>query len=114
MSLRILIAVTHLLGAGHLTRAAAIARAVARAGHEATLVSGGMPAPLVSAESVRLVQLPPVRSKGADFANLLDASGAPVGPDYLADRRRILLAALDAAAPDVVVTELFAFGRRVL
>ena len=40
MSLRILIAVTHLLGAGHLTRAAAIAEASARAGHEVTLVSG--------------------------------------------------------------------------
>ncbi|MFC6790188.1 hypothetical protein ACFQE0_11510 [Methylobacterium komagatae] len=43
--MRVLIAVTHLLGAGHLTRAAALARAFAAAGHETALVSGGHPAP---------------------------------------------------------------------
>ena len=41
--MRVLIAVTHLLGAGHLTRAAALARAFARKGHETMLVSGGSP-----------------------------------------------------------------------
>ena len=38
--MRVLIAVTHLLGAGHLTRAAALARGLVRAGHAVTLVSG--------------------------------------------------------------------------
>ncbi len=64
---RILIAVTHLLGAGHLTRAAALARAFAAAGHETVLVSGGHPAPLVRLDGVRLVQLPPLRIEGFDF-----------------------------------------------
>ena len=40
---RVLIVVTHLLGAGHLTRASALARAFMRAGHEVTVVTGGMP-----------------------------------------------------------------------
>ena len=53
MSMRVLIAVTHLLGAGHLTRAAAIARAFARAGHEVALVSGGTRTPLVSTAGVQ-------------------------------------------------------------
>ena len=56
MSMRVLIAVTHLLGAGHLTRAAAIARAFARAGHEVALVSGGTKTPLVSTYFVMMFQ----------------------------------------------------------
>ena len=112
--MRVLIAVTHLLGAGHLTRAAALARAFARSGHATTLVSGGMPVPLVSLEGVRLVQLPPVRTYGTDFRTLLDDEGCPVGPPRLAERRDLLITAFREARPDVVITELFPFGRRVL
>jgi predicted glycosyltransferase len=114
VTLRVLIAVTHLLGAGHLTRAAALARAFARAGHPTTLVSGGMPAPLVPFGGATLVQLPPVKTAGTDFSNLLDEAGAPIGPDRLAARRRMLLGALEEGRPDIVITELFPFGRRVL
>ena len=112
--MRVLIAVTHLLGAGHLTRAAALARAFARAGHPTTLVSGGMPAPLVSLGEAALVQLPPVRTAGTDFGTLLDEGGARVGADRLGLRKRMLLDAFRSVRPDVVVTELFPFGRRVL
>jgi predicted glycosyltransferase/peptidoglycan/xylan/chitin deacetylase (PgdA/CDA1 family) len=114
MMLRVFIAVTHLLGAGHLTRAAAVARAFARAGHETTLVSGGMPAPLVALDGVNLVQLPPVKTAGTDFTTLLDEAGRPVVPDRLERRRGALLEAFRAARPDVLITELFPFGRRVL
>ncbi|MEH3148368.1 MAG: glycosyltransferase [Methylobacterium frigidaeris] len=111
---RILIAVTHLLGAGHLTRAAALARAFAASGHAVTLVSGGMPAALPGLDRVRRVQLPPVRILGTAFTDLRDEAGDPVGPGRLAARRDGLLAALAEAAPDAVVTELYPFGRRVL
>jgi predicted glycosyltransferase len=114
MTLRILIAVTHLLGAGHLTRAAALARAFARAGHGTTLVSGGMPARLVASDGVDFVQLPPIRTVGTDFKGLLDETGAPVNAARLGARRDQLLAALESVRPDVVITELFPFGRRVL
>ncbi|MFL5170797.1 MAG: glycosyltransferase [Microvirga sp.] len=112
--MKVLIAVTHLLGAGHLTRAAALARAFARAGHPTTLVSGGMPAPLVSLGEAALVQLPPVRTAGTDFSTLLDEAGARVGADRLNLRKCMLLDAFRSVRPDVVVTELFPFGRRVL
>jgi predicted glycosyltransferase len=112
--MRVLIAVTHLLGAGHLTRAAALARALAAAGHDATLVSGGTPSPLVATDGVTFVQLPPVRARGIDFKELLDGQDRPVRDDLLQARRKILLAALEAARPDVLVTELFPFGRRML
>jgi predicted glycosyltransferase len=114
MSMRVLIAVTHLLGAGHLTRAAAITRAFARAGHEVALVSGGTRTPLVSTAGVQTVQLPPVRIVGTDFRSLLDEDGQLVGPEHLAARRRLLVDTLHDLRPDVVVTELFPFGRRSL
>ncbi len=80
--MRILIAVTHLLGAGHLTRAAALARAFAAAGHETVLVSGGHPAPLVRLDGVRLVQLPPLRIEGFDFGRLIGPDGEVRGPSF--------------------------------
>jgi len=112
--MRILIAVTHLLGAGHLTRAAALARAFAEAGHDTTLVSGGSPVSLPSIAQVRLVQLPPVQTVGTDFRTLLDEHGTPASAERLAARRDLLLRTLDAVRPQVVITELFPFGRRVL
>ena len=114
MSLRVLIVVTHLLGAGHLTRAAAIGRALADAGDEVTLVSGGRPTPLVTSEGLRLVRLPPLQAKPDDFTTLLDQHGLPAGPDDLAARRVLLLQTLADAQPDVILTELFPFGRRAL
>jgi predicted glycosyltransferase len=114
VSLRILIAVTHLLGAGHLTRAAALARAFAQAGHETVLVSGGNPVALPSLGDVRSVQLPPVGTVGTDFRTLLDETGAPVAGDRLAARRALLIETLKIVQPHVLITELFPFGRRVL
>lgn len=111
---RILIAVTHLLGAGHLTRAAALARAFAGAGHAVTLVSGGMPAALALPAGVRFVQLPPVRITGTAFTALLDPEGEPVTPARLAARRAALLDAFADSRPEAVITELHPFGRRVL
>ncbi len=112
--MRVLIAVTHLLGAGHLTRAAALARAFAQAGHETTLVSGGRPVCLRECRRVTFVQLPSVHIVGTSFKTLLDEPGEPVGEAYLADRRARLLDQLQTARPDVLITELFPFGRRVL
>ncbi len=114
MSLRVLIAVTHLLGAGHLTRAAALAHAFAQAGHQITLVSGGAPARLAPPDRVSFIQLPPVRIIGTDFKTLLDEAGVPVDDSYRGARQDLLLKTLEAVRPDILITELFPFGRRVL
>jgi len=114
MSLRVLISVTHLLGAGHLTRAAALARAFARKGHATTLVSGGSPARLADLDDGGFVQLPPVRTIGTDFRTLLDEDFAPIDAARLETRRALLLDTLKTVRPDILITELFPFGRRVL
>lgn len=112
--MRALILVTHLLGVGHLSRMATLARALVRAGHRVTLVSGGMPSPVTRLDGVDCVQLPPLRSTGLDFGGLIDEAGAPASSDLLAHRMAMIRRALFDCAPDIVVTELFPFGRRAL
>lgn len=111
---RVTLLVTHLLGTGHLTRSVLLARALRDAGLAPVLVSGGMPAGHLDLRDIDFVQLPPVRSDGASFTRLLDSGGAPVTPDLLAERIRLMETALRSNPPDVLVTELFPFGRRVL
>jgi predicted glycosyltransferase len=113
MSARILIAVTHLLGIGHLVRARQLAQALAGVGHEVTLASGGMPDGK-GAAGYRFEQLPPVRTQGTDFRNLLDENGEAATPERLAARREQLVALAAGLSPDIVVTEHFPFGRRQL
>jgi predicted glycosyltransferase len=98
--------VQHLLGIGHLRRAATLAQALERAGFQVTLASGGKPV-----EGYRVLQLPPV-SSDAEFKQLLDENGNPVDDPWKRRRREALLAAYAAAAPDLLLIELFPFGRR--
>lgn len=112
--MKVLIAVTHLLGTGHLSRALTLARAFDHEGHQVTLVSGGFPAPQLDTCGVTLVQLPPLRSDGVDFTRLLTAKGTVAQTEDLAQRQSQLCAALQEAQPDVLITELYPFGRRSL
>ncbi len=112
--MKVMIVVTHLLGTGHLSRARTLARAFATAGDDVLLVSGGFPAPQLDLSGINLLQLPPLRSDGTDFSRLLDDSGGPADATLSDARRAALVAALDRMRPDVLITELFPFGRRNL
>lgn len=112
--MRVMIAVTHLLGTGHLARALTLARAYLAAGDSATVVTGGVPVPQLDRGDVPLVQLPPLRSDGIDFSRLLDAEGILATPALFAKRQALLLKTLAAMKPDIVITELYPFGRRIL
>lgn len=112
--MKVMIVVTHLLGTGHLARALTLARAYRAAGDTVCVVSGGMPAPLLNPSDVDVVQLPPVRSDGVDFAHLLGADGTSITPEAMAQRQAHLLEHFARFAPDVLITELFPFGRRSL
>ncbi|QEW22428.1 glycosyltransferase, MGT family [Marinibacterium anthonyi] len=111
--MKVLIVVTHLLGTGHLSRALTLGRAFAAAGHDVTLASGGAPAPHLDTTGVTLVQLPPVKSDGTDFTRLLTPDGTQADADWLARRSETLNDCL-AGDPDLLITELFPFGRRIL
>jgi predicted glycosyltransferase len=111
---RVLIVVTHLLGVGHLARAALIARALAEAGAGVRLVTGGRASATVDLAGLDVVQLPPIHCLGADFKTLRDDNGEIAGPLYLASRRDAICRAYVDFDPSVLVTELFPFGRRQL
>jgi predicted glycosyltransferase len=112
--MRVMIVVTHLLGTGHLRRAMTLARAYADAGHAATVVSGGTAVTGLRQDDVTLIQLPALKSDGTDFSRLLKPDGGLADAAYLSGRKATLLAALESTAPDILITELFPFGRRVL
>ncbi len=112
--MKVLIAVTHLLGAGHLSRALTLARAFVAEGHAVTVLSGGMPVTQFDTDGIALRQLPPLRSDGTNFTRLLTAKGDKVDTDYLTRRLLDITHTVAEFDPDIVITELFPFGRRVL
>jgi len=109
---RILLYVQHLLGIGHLKRAATLAAALGDAGCEVTFVTGGYPVPGVVPPNAHVVQLPAAGAADLDFRSLLDAHGAPVDESWRTRRREQLLEAFGAARPHALIIELFPFGRR--
>lgn len=112
--MKLMIIVTHLLGSGHLSRALTLGRCFAQEGHAVRIVSGGMPAPHLDTTGVQFLQMPPLRSDGTNFTDLLDDKGVAANPDYMSRRRDMLVDVLRADPPDVIITELFPFGRRSL
>ncbi len=112
--MQILIAVTHLLGTGHLRRALNLSQAFVDAGHRVCVASGGLPVATFDTTGLTLHQLPPLQSDGTQFTRLLDADGVVVNEETLAARKQQLLTLVTKLQPDIVITELFPFGRRVL
>ena len=110
--LRVLVYVQHLLGTGHLKRAILVSDAMARAGLDVTLVSGGLPVPGLEPSLARWVQLPPVAAADLGFKNLVDESGRPVDESLRQRRRDALLTLLRETGPQLLLVELFPFGRR--
>jgi predicted glycosyltransferase len=104
--------VQHLLGSGHLRRAATLARAIAGQSLRVVVASGGPPAPWLLPDGVELVQLPPVRANDLTFAHLLDEHDRPIDDHFRAMRRDRLLALFRELRPRVIITEMFPFGRR--
>ena len=111
---RVTILITHLLGTGHLARALTLASACLAGGFKPQVISGGMPTAHLDTSGVDLVQLPPIRSDGVNFTRLLDSAGNPVTACLMSDRSRSIIGAFEEFPPDVLITELFPFGRRVL
>lgn len=109
---RVLFYVQHLLGIGHQRRGATLARAMQRAGLAVTYVSGGHEIPNLDLAGGELAQLPPVRATDLYFKHLVDEHDRPIDDAWRARRAAALLALFERVRPDVVLLELFPFGRR--
>ena len=116
MTPRVLIHVQHLLGIGHLQRAAAIAGALQERGAKVVLATGGMPVASVEAalgqRGVEVVRLAAARSADSSFSTLLDEDGKVVDDAWKSRRRDAVLKLFAERVPDVLITEMYPFGRR--
>lgn len=112
MSGRVLFYVQSLLGVGHLRRAALIAGALAERGLETTVVLGAKPVPGISFDGCTRVLLPPVRAADPAFKVLLDDGGRPIDDAWRDQRQARLLFEFEAIRPDLLLIEMFPFGRR--
>jgi predicted glycosyltransferase len=104
----------HLLGLGHLERAARLTRALRRAGEPVVFVQGGRPVPGLDLGGAEVVALPPLVAANEAASGLARPDGRRPTPAELADRRDRLLACLRTHDPSVVLLELFPFGRHAL
>lgn len=109
-----MIYVQHLLGIGHLRRVWFLANALADKDIKVDLVSGGMPISGLQRDSIRLHQLPPVRSIDGSFDILVDEQGQPVNEAWKQNRRNRLIDLYNKIKPRLLITETFPFGRRMM
>lgn len=109
---RVFFYVQHLLGIGHLRRATTLARAMHDDGLEVTLVSGGSPVPGLDIGGARLVQLPPTRAGDPKFNALVDEQGRKIDDAWRQRRSDLLLETWRRLDPQVMLFEMFPFGRR--
>ncbi len=112
--MKVQIIVTHLLGTGHLSRALTLARAFQAAQHQVQLISGGGTAQQLNTADLDFVQLPALRSDGVDFTRLLAQDGTVSDAAYLQARQDQLVKNVHDFNPDILITELYPFGRRSL
>ena len=110
--MKALIHVQHLLGTGHIVRAAAIGRALAEAGVDVVLASGNRVPPTLATDGLTIAALPLARAQDSLFKVMLDADGRPIDAAWKAARTRATLALLAAVQPDILLTETWPFGRR--
>lgn len=98
----------HVLGIGHLCRIMLILQQMAE--HRITLVLGGPSVSLKLPDHVRVVQLPGLRMDD-EFSGLLPVESGQDVEAIKEQRTKQLLSLLDNLQPDLLLVELFPFGR---
>ena len=109
---RLMIYVQNLLGIGHLRRAAGISRAAVERGFDVRFVSGGFPVKDLNIGGAEFYQIPPVRSLDGDFKTLVAENDKEIDDLWRNKRRKLLLDLFEKIQPQILLTELFPFGRR--
>lgn len=110
--MRVMFYVQHLLGIGHIRRAGLLSTAMSQHGLDVTVVLGGRPVKGMTFGDVETIQLPSAHVADHTFIPLLDETDRPVDRAWKDRRKDQLLAAFNAIKPDVVIIEMYPFGRR--
>ncbi|MBL4907847.1 MAG: hypothetical protein JKX94_10380 [Sneathiella sp.] len=108
---KVLFYVQHLLGIGHLRRTLTLSRNLVQSGFDVTIVSGGHEIGM-DLGGAKIVQLPATRATDLFFKTLVDEDGQQIDDNWRKMRSDKLLQAWRDCDPDILITELFPFGRR--
>lgn len=100
----------HSVGMGHLVRSSALAEELARRFDVIFLNGGAVPPGLPFPATVERIDLPPLGMR--EDHSLVSLTSALEVADALAVRRDTMLRLLRARQPDVILVELFPFGRK--
>jgi predicted glycosyltransferase len=114
MSFKAFIHVQHLLGTGHVVRAAAIGRALAARGVEVTLASGNKIPPTLDTGPLKVIELPACKSPDANFKRLVTLDNQDIDDAWKTARVKASIQAFEAEDYDLLLTETYPFGRRQL
>lgn len=108
---RVMFYCQHVLGMGHLVRSTEIVRALARDFSVLFVTGGEIPKGFRFPEKVETFELIPLKTS-PDFSDLQLCDSSWDMYETQAIRRELLLRAFDNFQPDILVTELFPFGRK--
>lgn len=111
MAKRVMFYCQHVLGMGHLVRSAEIARALAHDFSVLFVTGGEIPEGFRFPENVETFELIPLKTS-PDFSDLQLCDFSWDLDETKAIRRELLLHAFDEFRPDILITELFPFGRK--
>lgn len=111
---KVLLHVQHLFGVGHVYRAKQIADKFVERGFNLTIAFGGMPLPEVDFGPAQVEYLPPLRATSTAYSEIVTADGQAATSEYLGSRSKLLLDLYSRTQPDILITEAYPFGRRIL
>jgi predicted glycosyltransferase len=112
MTMRVMLYVQHLLGIGHIRRAALLCAAMKAQGLNVSVVLGGRDVPGIDFADATVVHLPMAHVIDHTFTPLLNENNLPVDDAWKENRKDQLLAFFQGFQPDVIVFEMYPFGRR--
>ncbi|MEL7228950.1 MAG: glycosyltransferase [Pseudomonadota bacterium] len=111
---RVLFYVLHLLGVGHVYRAKRLMEGMVAAGLQVDVIYGGRKIDGLNLPAQTVTYLPPIRAADPSFSSYVDDNGEALGPEWLDQRQAQLLEAFKTLSPDVIITEAYPFGRRLV
>ncbi len=109
---KVLFYVQYLLGIGHVRRAALNVRALCDLGLEVDVIFGGAPVPHISFAPARMHYLNPVKTSDLGFTGIVKIDGSEFTESEKRARIEELLNICEELQPDLIVTEMYPFGRR--
>lgn len=99
----------HAMGMGHLVRSLALAEALSQSFRVLLLNGGGLPSDLSVPPSIEIVNLPPLRLEKGQLVSCDSRYSAVVAQK---DRTELILSSFRKIRPEVLLTELYPFGRK--